>query len=121
MKVLAMRLSSLALGLLSMLVIGTFLPGLIRPALAIVQKCNASTTSGCATCTSTSNVYQCRPPALPTGVIYGTCPAVAGGCDTGSFVAQDCGNTDWTCADPPVSINDSTACLTEIPHCCRTP
>jgi hypothetical protein len=97
----------------------------VVPSWAASRKCVASGSAGCATCDSTKDdsgqgQYQCRPAALPTGVIYGTCPALGGKCTTGSDIPQQtCGTSDWTCDDPPVSIDSSTACSEESPAYCK--
>ena len=83
-----------------------------------LENCTPNETSACSSCGSTLNVYQCRPAALPTGAIYGTCPAVAGTCPDNNFAQQDCGNTDWNCADPPVSMVGGVACADQTPTCC---
>ncbi len=82
--------------------------------------CTSSTSAACATCDGTNKVYQCRPAALPTNCIYGTCPKVPGGPCGSGCAGQTCGTTDWNCADPPQSIPDSTACKQELPDVCCT-
>jgi hypothetical protein len=84
-----------------------------------VATCTSNTNSACATCPSTSQVYQCKPAALPTNCIYGTCPVTGSG-PCGICAGQTCGNTDWNCADPAVSINGSTACDSQNPDTCST-
>ena len=84
------------------------------------MRCTASTSASCATCSGTSNAYQCMPAALPTGQIYGTCPAGVGGCGRNLQITS-CGNADFTCGPNPVSIDGGTACSTETPSVCTTP
>lgn len=103
----------------SMMAIST--ASLVAPAYAAgIRTCTSNTSSACATCDTTNKVYQCKPAALPTGCIYGTCPTVGNGPCGASCATQTCGTTDWNCDTPPVSIQGSTACKGEDPDVCCT-
>ena len=85
----------------------------------VTKTCTANTNSACATCTSTSQVYQCKPAALPTNCIYGTCPNTGSG-PCGGCAGQTCGTTDWNCETPSASIDNSFACENQSCDTCKT-
>lgn len=85
-----------------------------------VNACTSVVNSACASCDTTSNSYQCKPAALPTGFQYGNCsPQPTGTCSTDSIPNIDCGNADWTSDTPSVSTS-GTNCSGDEPHACKS-
>ena len=88
--------------------------------------CTKAKTAACAECSGTEDVYQCKPAALPTGVVYGSCvkrtnadgTCVVGG--SSDIPTQTCGNSDWDCATPSETIDKSFACSQDEPKVCKT-
>lgn len=86
------------------------------------RKCVPDTTAGCSTCESTNNVYQCLTNPLATGQYYGQCiPSFIRECilptSPPSCASQPTAG-DYTCDQPPMRINGSNLCDTNLPDVC---